>query len=73
VYLEQTIKQYGRPKWLLYRTRKERVEGSAVLTNRGSLETHNRCAEGAYRQGDTKFREGDGSGSERKGLWLDWP
>jgi hypothetical protein len=24
--------------------------------------------EDAYRQGDTKFREGDDSGSERKGL-----
>jgi hypothetical protein len=39
-----------------------------ALTNRGSLETHNLCPEGACRRGDTKFREEDGSGIGRKGL-----
>ena len=41
-----------------------------ALTNRSSLETHNLCAEGACRQGYTKFREEDDSGIERKGLGM---
>ena len=41
-----------------------------ALTNRSSLETHKLCAEGACRQGYTKFREEDGSGIERKGLGM---
>jgi hypothetical protein len=40
---------------------------SAALTNRSCLDTYDRCVEGACRQGDTKFREGDCSGVKRNG------
>ena len=41
-----------------------------ALTNRSKKETHKLCAEGACRQGYTKFREEDDSGIERKGLGM---